>query len=94
MRIGLLFCAGIAETIALLIWALSPVLIRLFVGDAEAIAYGVMHQRTIMPFFFLAAYTHSIAASLRGAGKASISMLGMVICWCVLRARMPTCCST
>ena len=40
---------------------------------------------TLMPFFFLPAYSHAIAASLRGAGKASISMLGMVICWCVLR---------
>ena len=85
MRLGILYSAGIAETIALLIWLFSPSLISLFVRDPEAIAYGVMHQRTTTPFFFLAAYTHAIAASLRGAGKASISMLGMVICWCVLR---------
>ena len=44
-----------------------------------------MHQRTITPFFFLAAYSHAIAAALRGAGKSTISMLGMVICWCVIR---------
>ena len=85
MRLGILYSAGIAEAIALLIWLFSPSLIGLFVRDPEAIAYGVMHQRTTTPFFFLAAYTHAIAASLRGAGKASISMLGMVICWCVLR---------
>ena len=85
IRIGVVCSASIAEAIALLIWLFSPSLIGLFVGDPEAIAYGVMHQRTTTPFFFLPAFTHALAASLRGAGKASISMLGMVICWCVLR---------
>ena len=85
IRIGILCSAGIAEAVALLITFFSPHLIGLFDSNPEVIAYGVMHQRTITPFFFLAAYTHSIAASLRGAGKASVSMLGMVICWCVIR---------
>ncbi len=85
IRIGILCSAGIAETVALLICAFSPQLIGLFDANPEVIAYGVMHQRTITPFFFLAAYTHAIAAALRGAGKSSISMLGMVICWCVVR---------
>ena len=85
IRIGILCSAGIAETVALLICAFSPQLIGLFDANPEAIAYGVMHQRTITPFFFLAAYTHAIAAALRGAGKSTISMLGMVICWCAIR---------
>ena len=85
IRIGILCSAGIAEAVALLITLFSPHLIGLFDSNPEVIAYGVMHQRTITPFFFLAAYTHSIAASLRGAGKASVAMLGMVICWCVIR---------
>ena len=85
VRIGILCSTCIAEAIALLITIFSPQLIGLFDSTPEVVAYGVMHQRTIIPFFFLAAYTHSIAASLRGAGKASVSMLGMVICWCVIR---------
>ena len=85
VRIGIFCSAGIAETVALLITLLSPHLIGLFDSNPEVIAYGVMHQRTITPCFFLAAYTHAIAAALRGAGKSSISMLGMVICWCVIR---------
>jgi len=85
IRIGILCSVGIAETVALIICCFSPQLISLFDSNPEVIAYGVMHQRTITPFFFLAAYTHSIAAALRGAGKASIAMLGMVICWCVIR---------
>ena len=85
IRIGILCSAGIAEIIALLICVFSPQLISLFDANPEVVAYGVMHERTITPFFFLAAYTHAIAAALRGAGKSSISMLGMVICWCVIR---------
>lgn len=85
IRIGILCSAGIAESVALLIACFSPQLISLFDSNPEVIAYGVMHQRTITPFFFLAAYTHAIAAALRGAGKSSVSMLGMVICWCVIR---------
>lgn len=85
IQIGILCSAGIAEMIALLICLFSPKLISLFDSNPEVIAYGVMHQRTITPFFFLAAYTHAIAAALRGAGKSSVAMLGMVICWCVIR---------
>ena len=83
--IGTACCAGISEIIAGLIWLFSPSLINLFVSDPEAIAYGVMHQRTLVLFFCLAAYTHSIAAVLRGAGKSAVAMAGMAICWCVVR---------
>lgn len=85
MRIGILCSAGIAELIAVFIFIFSPQLIGLFDSNPEVVAYGVMHERTTAPFFFLAAYTHAIAASLRGAGKSGIAMLGMAVCWCVIR---------
>jgi len=85
VAIGTACCAGISEIIAILIWLFSPALISLFIADPEAVAYGVMHQRTLVLFFCLAAYTHSIAAVLRGAGKASVAMAGMAICWCAIR---------
>ncbi len=85
VRIGVACSVCIAELVALLIFAFSPRLIALFDSNPEVVAYGVMHQRTIVPFFFLAAFTHSMAAVLRGAGKSSISMWGMAVCWCVIR---------
>lgn len=85
VRTGALFSAGIAQTIALVIWIFAPQLIAIFVSDPEVIAFGVMHARTTTLFFFLPAYTHSLAAALRGAGKSTVAMLGMVICWCVIR---------
>ena len=85
VKIGVSCSVAIAESIALVICIFSPRLIALFANDPEVIAFGVMHQRTITPFFFLAAFTHSLAASLRGAGRATVSMLGMAVCWCVIR---------
>ena len=57
----------------------------LFTGDAESIAFGVMHQRTTTPFFFLLAYSHCMAAIFRGAGKSTVPMLVMMLCWCIIR---------
>ena len=85
VRIGLLCAVVIAESIALLIFIFSPQLIGLFDQNPDVIAYGVMHQRTTTPFFFLLAFTHAMAAILRGAGKSTASMLVMAICWCVIR---------
>ena len=75
----------IAETVALLIFSFSPKLIGLFTGDAESIAFGVMHERTTTPFFFLLAYSHCMAAIFRGAGKSTVPMLVMMLCWCIIR---------
>ena len=85
VRIGVACCVSIAELVALLIVIFSPKLIALFDSNPEVVAYGVMHQRTIVPFFFLAAFSHAMAATLRGAGKSSVSMWGMAVCWCVFR---------
>lgn len=84
-RIGLVSAMVVAESIALLIYTLSPRLISLFSQDPEVIAFGVMHQRTTTPFFFLLAYTHAMAAIQRGAGHSAVAMLVMAVCWCVIR---------
>ena len=85
VRIGVCFAMVFAESIALLIYIFSPQLIGLFDRNPEVIAYGVMHERTTVPFFFLLAFTHAMAAVFRGAGMATTSMLVMAICWCVIR---------
>ena len=84
-RIGLVSAMVVAESIALLIYMLSPRLISLFSQDPEVIAFGVMHERTTTPFFFLLAYTHAMAAIQRGAGHSAVAMLVMAVCWCVIR---------
>ena len=90
IRVGIFCSATIAETIALLIFIFSPKLIGLFTSDAQSIAFGVMHERTTTPFFFLLAYSHCMAAIFRGAGKSTVPMLVMLLCWCIIRVTYVT----
>ena len=53
-------------------------LIGAFNGDPEVVHFGVMQARTIALFYFLLAFSHCIAAVLRGSGNASIPMIVMV----------------
>lgn len=85
VRVGLGCAVTIAEAIALLIYIFSPSLIGLFDRNPNVVAFGVMHERTIVPFYFLLAYSHCMAAIFRGAGKSTVSMLVMAVCWCVIR---------
>ena len=47
-------------------------LIGAFNGDPEVVHFGLMQARTIALFYFLLAFSHCIAAVLRGSGNASI----------------------
>ena len=49
-------------------------LIGAFNGDPEVVHFGVMQARTIALFYFLLAFSHCIAAVLRGSGNASIPL--------------------
>lgn len=90
IRIGLACTVLIAELVALTIYTFSPKLIALFARDPEVIAYGVMHERIMTPFFFLLAYSHGMAAVFRGAGKSTIPLTVMLVCWCLIRVTYVT----
>lgn len=75
----------LAEVIGLLSYFFAPQLIGLFTDSAKAITYGTKHMQTICLFYCLLAFSHCIAAILRGAGKATVPMLTMLACWCVIR---------
>ena len=82
---GLVCACGLAELIGVLSWVFAPQLIGIFNDNPLVIDYGVRHMRTICLFYFLLAFSHCIAAVLRGAGKASVPMVTMLACWCVIR---------
>ena len=60
-------------------------LIGAFNGDPEVVHFGVMQARTIALFYFLLAFSHCIAAVLRGSGNVSIPMIVMLCVWCLFR---------
>ena len=82
---GIACCMIMAELIGVTMYILAPQLIDLFAESAEALSFGVRHCRTICLFYFLLAFSHCAAAILRGAGKASIPMIVMLLFWCVIR---------
>lgn len=63
----------------------APVLITAFNRDPDVVHYGVMQSRTIALFYCLLAFSHCIAAVLRGSGNASVPMIVMLCDWCLFR---------
>ncbi len=84
-RFGIVCSVVLAELIGVASWLLAPQLIALFNRSPEVVSYGVRHMRVISLFYFLLAFSHCIAAILRGAGRAIVPMLTMLGCWCVIR---------
>ena len=82
---GALLLAGLSETVGVLCFALSPVLIRSFSSTPEVVAFGVQQARILAPFYCLAGFSHGCAAVLRGAGRSMTSMLVLLSAWCVFR---------
>ena len=85
VRFGVVTAVILAETIGILVFILAPQLIAAFDSTPEVVRLGTEKARTSCLFFFLLAYSHSIAAVLRGAGKTMVSMIVMMSFWCVVR---------
>ena len=85
-NLGAILAAVIlAELIGVVVFLLAPQLIAAFDSSPEIIRFGVEKARTAALFYCLLAFSHSIAAILRGAGKTMVSMIIMMMCWCVIR---------
>ena len=84
-RFCILTAVLIAETVGVTVFLLAPHLIGLFDKNPDVIALGVMQARTVTLFYFLLAFSHSVAAVCRGAGKAFVPMFVMLSIWCAVR---------
>lgn len=84
-RFGILSAMLLAELIGIAYFFLAPHIIALFDATPEVVRLGTMHARTTALFYFLLAFSHSVAAVCRGAGKAFVPMTIMLSVWCVLR---------
>ena len=84
-RFGILCSVVMAELVGILIYGLAPVLIAAFNNDPQVVSFGTAQARTVTLFYFLLAFSHCMAGILRGAGKATVPMLVMMCCWCIIR---------
>ncbi len=78
---GLVCAMLMAETVGILSYLFAPQLIGFFNSDPEVVDFGPRHMRTICLFYCLLALSHCIAAVMRGAGKATVPMVTMLVCW-------------
>ncbi len=84
-RFGVGVSMAIAEVIGVAFFIFAPYLIMAFTRDADAVQFGVDKARVCSLFYCLLAASHSFSAVLRGAGKAMVPMLTMLMFWCVIR---------
>ncbi|WP_051234192.1 MATE family efflux transporter [Butyrivibrio sp. NC3005] len=84
-RFGTTVSVIVAEIIGVFIFILAPVFISSFDKTSEVVDYGTVRARTCALFFCLLAFSHAMAALMRGLGKAIVPMVVMLICWCIIR---------
>lgn len=84
-RFGIAAAVILAELIGIVYYIFAPNIIGMFDSTAEVVRLGTMHARSTALFYFLLAFSHSVAAVCRGAGKAFVPMTVMLSVWCVLR---------
>lgn len=84
-RWGMVCSIIMTELVGFVIFAFAPQIIGLFNHDPVVINYGVSQARIEALFYCVLALSHCMAGILRGAGKATVPMLIMLICWCLFR---------
>lgn len=84
-RFSILAAVILAELIGVCCYIFAPNLIGLFDQTPGVIELGVRQARTVALFYCLLAFSHSVAAVCRGAGKAFVPMCVMLSVWCVIR---------
>ncbi|MFU0828069.1 MAG: Multidrug export protein MepA [Lachnoclostridium sp.] len=84
-RFGIFTGVFLAEAVGVLLWVFAPALIRIFNNQPDVIGFGVMQTRTEALFYCLLSLSHCLAGILRGAGKSTVPMMTMLICWCAIR---------
>ena len=82
---GVICSCTVAQLIGILSYIFAPQLIGFFSESADSIRFGSEHMRAICLFNCLLAFSHCIAGVMRGAGKATVPMFTMLVCWCIIR---------
>ena len=84
-RFSILAAVLLAEAIGVAYFIFASDMVGLFDKTPGVIAFGVQQARTVALFYCLLAFSHSVAAVCRGAGKAFVPMCVMLAVWCVIR---------
>ncbi len=83
---GIVFACVLAQAFGIFFALCAPTIIKLF-GDTspETLAYAVQRAGIGCWFYLLLAFSHVVASVMRGAGRAMVPMVVMLVFWCVVR---------
>ena len=84
-KFGITFSCVLAEVVGLAFFLFVPKILALFNGDPDVVAVGALRAYCNVLFYFMLAFSHAVSGVLRGAGKSTVPMFVMLICWCVIR---------
>lgn len=84
-RFGIFCAMALAELTGAVLYAICPVVMKIFNDDPAVVAIGVAETRTMAFFYFALAFAHGVSAVMRGAGRAKMPMYTMLVCWCIIR---------
>lgn len=82
---GIVCSMTMAELIGIFSYFFAPNLIMIFNDSPDVVDFGSRHMRTVCLFYFMLAFTHCVAAIMRGSGRTGIPMYTFLICWCLIR---------
>lgn len=74
-----------AEVIGIFYFIFAVPFVSLFDSSPGVVHYGASQAHIVALFYCLLAFSHSVAAVCRGAGKAFVPMIIMLSVWCVGR---------
>lgn len=84
-RFGIVCCVLMAELIGVILMIFRRPLVEAFTQNENAVLVGMSQAKVESLFFCMLAFSHCVAAILRGAGRPMVPMFIMLGVWCVLR---------
>lgn len=85
IRFGLACSISSSMVLGIFLYLFGGQMVALFDKHPEVIACGMERSKIVSLFFFLCAFTHFLAAVLRGMGKPTATLMVFLICWCLVR---------
>ena len=85
MKVSLAMGMGYAMCTGLILYILAPQAMWIFTKDLEVVQCGVYLMKFFCPFYWILAFIHVMAGTIRGTGKTLPPMLIILFSLCVFR---------
>lgn len=85
MKVSLAMGMGYAMLTGVLLYNLAPYAMGIFTKDPEVVACGVYLMKFFCPFYWILAFIHIMAGTIRGTGKTLPPMIIILVSLCLFR---------